>query len=336
MPTGKPRVIAGAIALTLSACGGGGSTPAPAAPTPAPPVVPPTNTWSIAGQVVGTLTRQAVSGASITPGWSLAAVTTDGDGNYSLGDVANPPSTPYPLSISGAGLIAHDVWITWQRGTRSGVTLDVIRNAAPFSMTFYQQLVRGTYDQPGAPWPVLRWMTAPSFYVKTVDQNGRPIEPEVLAKIYDALSRAVPGWSGGKFGAIVETGTASRPPATGWIIVDISRDPNERRTCGFALVGGNPGSITLNDDVCSCGSNKIPGAVTLHEVGHAMGFFHVDDRKSVMYPFAAGDCPPGALSAAEAYHASIAYSRPRGNTDPDHDPSSGAAFTVGAPSARIP
>ena len=52
----------------------------------------------------------------------------------------------------------------------------------------------------------------------------------------------------------------------------------------------------------------------MHEVGHALGFFHVGDRDSLMFPFIAGDCPAGALSAAESYHAGIAYSRPRGNT----------------------
>lgn len=61
----------------------------------------------------------------------------------------------------------------------------------------------------------------------------------------------------------------------------------------------------------------------MHEVGHALGYFHVSDKNSVMYPFAPGNCPPGDLSPSEAYHAAIAYSRPRGNTDPDNDPSSG-------------
>jgi hypothetical protein len=63
----------------------------------------------------------------------------------------------------------------------------------------------------------------------------------------------------------------------------------------------------------------------MHEVGHAMGFFHVSDDRSIMYPFTAGDCPRGELSAAEAFHAAIAYSRPRGNTEPDEDPSPGGA-----------
>jgi hypothetical protein len=117
--------------------------------------------------------------------------------------------------------------------------------------------------------------------------------------------------------------------------VDIKRDPEEDSTCGTAFVGANPNVITLNNDVCSCGSNKIPGAVTLHEVGHAMGFFHVDDRRSVMYPFVPGDCPAGALSAAESHHAAIAYSRPRGNMEPDKDPSSGTGATTISPRLRV-
>jgi hypothetical protein len=65
----------------------------------------------------------------------------------------------------------------------------------------------------------------------------------------------------------------------------------------------------------------------MHEVGHAVGFFHVSDKNSVLYPFAPGNCPPGELSAAEKYHAAIAYTRPRGNRDPDVDPSTARFLT---------
>ena len=47
-----------------------------------------------------------------------------------------------------------------------------------------------------------------------------------------------------------------------------------------------------------------------------------------MYPFLPGNCPAGQLSAAEQYHAAIAYSRPHGNTDPDVDPSNSQTITA--------
>ena len=319
------RIAAAAALVCIISCGGGGSAPQSAQPVaPSVPAEPaqPVNRWSVAGTLVDTVGRQPIAGVNITPGWDLAAVETAADGSYEIGAPANPPTTPYKLSISGSDLLTREVWVTWQQGPRTGVTLDAIRNRPPFSLEFYRQFVRGTYDN-GGPYANFRWMDAPSFYVRTVDQNGRPVEPEVLAVVREGLGRAVREFSGGRFaGATVETGTDSRAQATGWINVDIRRDPNERTTCGFARVGANPGSITFNNDVCSCGSNKIPGALVLHEVGHAMGFFHVPDRNSVMYPYLPGNCPAGVLSPAEKYHAAIAYSRPRGNLDPDIDPSS--------------
>jgi len=317
------------VALLWSiTCGGNSSSGGSSTPTTPTPTVPttPTNTWSVAGRVVDTTGQQPISGAQITPSWDLAAITSGSNGTYALSAVANPSTNPYKVTVSGTGLISHDIWIGWQRGDRSDVTLDAIRNVPPFSMDFYRQMVRGTYDQPGAPWPVLVWTVAPRFYLRTVDQNGRPIEPEVLDVVRDGLLRAVPAFTGGRFTGSVESGTEVRAQADGWIDVDIQRNPNERSTCGRALVGANPGSIILYDDVCSCGSRKIPGAVAMHEVGHVLGFFHVSDNRSVMYPYVPGNCPPGDLSADEKLHAAIAYSRPRGNLDPDSDPSSSKLF----------
>jgi hypothetical protein len=327
MDTDRSRKLAGFLVAACAigtACGGGGGSSRPITPTsPAPSPAPstPAYRWSIAGQVVATGSGQPIPEASIAPSWGLAPVNADAQGSYLLGDFVNPPTDPYRVDISAPGYVTHNMWVQWQRGPRTGVSLDAIADRAPFSMEFYRQLVRGTYDEPGAPWPVLRWTSAPSFYVRTVDQNGRAIEPEVIAVTIDAIRRAVPAWTAGRFAAVVvETGVEVRPPTPGWITVDIRRDPEEETVCGTSDIGQSPGSIILNDDVCACGSVKIPGDVTLHEVGHAMGFFHVSDSRSIMYPFEAGDCPPGELSPAEMYHAAIAYSRPRGNTDPDQDP----------------
>lgn len=279
----------------------------------------------MAGSIVDTAGRQPIAGAQITPSWDLAAVTSTADGAYLLGATPSPPFTPYKLALTNPGFVPREVWVTWERGARTNVTLDIIRDAAPFSMDFYRQLVRGTYDQPDAPWPLLRWRVAPRFYLKTVDQAGKPIEPEVLAVVSDALLRAVPAYTAGTFSAAaLESGVEVRAAADGWINVNIVRDPNQQDTCATAFVGANPGTITLFSDACSCGSRKIPGGIVMHEVGHTLGFFHVSDRNSVMYPFAPGNCPPGELSPSEKYHAAIAYSRPRGNTDPDNDSTTGA------------
>ena len=318
------RVAAATTLVFLAACGGGSSAAkAPTAPSaPTPPAPPPVVGWSVAGVLVDTVGKQPVGGAQLAPSWDLAAVATGADGAFSLGATANPPTTPYRLTVSGSNLVSRELWVGWQPGVRSGITLDVIRDAAPFSMSFYRQLVRGTYDAEGAPWPVLRWTGSPKFYVKTTDQNGRAIETEVLAALGNVLPGAVAAYSSGTLSvAAIETGPDERPEAKGWINISFRRSTSSEQYCGWASVGADPGSITFTDR-CACGSNKVAGSLVYHEVGHALGFFHVSDESSVMYPYDDGRCPPAVLSASEKHHVAIAYSRPRGNEDPDRDPGS--------------
>ena len=310
--------------LFTAACGGGSSSDTSSTPT-----APSNNSsyrWSIAGSVVDTVGHQGIAGATVRPSWNQAAVSTSGDGGYLLGSNGTPPANPSKVTVSADGFVTREQWVSVQ-AQRTDVTLDMIRNSAPFSMDFYRQLARGSYDQEGAPYALLRWSQAPKFYLKTTDQLDRSISTDVIATIRDAVVRAVPLWTGGQYAAIIESGPDVRLSTPGWINILITSDPGERVTCGQSYIGRDPGEINLNiNPVCSCGAVKIPGLVVVHEVGHALGFFHVSDSKSVMYPRAPGNCPLGDLSTDERYHAAIAYQRPRGNLEPDNDPSSGPSL----------
>jgi hypothetical protein len=337
---GHHSVISAVVWLAIVSCGGGGGS-APSAPstptTPATPAPPPTpvNTWSSAGTVTALDSGAPVSGATLTPGWSLAPVTTNDSGGYLLGDVANPPMTPYPVTLTADRMLTHKTWILWQRGPRTSVDIALIHNVAPFSLDFYKQFVRGTYDDDKAPWPLLRWTTAPSFYIRAVDQVGAPIGQSVLDVIVDAINRAVPAYTGGRYTpAAIQLGTDVRPQTLNWINIDIQKKDSSFDTCGDSFIGNNPGQINLYEDTCSCA--RIPGYVVMHEVGHALGYFHVADRASVMHPGDTTTTCAGVLSAAERLHANIAYSRPRGNVDPDDDPDrTSTALKIFSPHIRV-
>jgi hypothetical protein len=130
-------------------------------------------------------------------------------------------------------------------------------------------------------------------------------------------------WSNGSLNvAGVERRPGSRQGQAGWLTVLFSTDP---AYCGRADVGLSGGIITLSlQKACACGVYPTRQAVVRHEFGHAMGYFHTDSPQDVMYRVANQCDTP--LSAREAYHAAVAYTRPVGNQDPDTDPTSAVSL----------
>jgi hypothetical protein len=322
--------------ILVSACGG--SSPASPSPTPQPapqptptpaPTPAPTSTerWAISGQVVATGSRRPIGGARVT---SDVGPTTQADaaGAFRLGSDINPAFTPHAFTVDADGYLSRKAYVRWESGLRSGITFDLIPLAAPFSIDFYRALVRNGYEAPSQLEPLRRWTTNPSFYVRSADQNGKPIEPEVMAVVLDAIPEAVRQFTGGVLRvAQLESGPETRQPAQGWITVNIIRDMS-LPYCGEAFVARDPGEITLVNDRCNCGSVKISGGLVAHEVGHALGFWHVANDRNVMYNTHPSGCPAVNLSADERFHAGLAYQRPPGNRDPDADPASAGAAQV--------
>ena len=108
-----------------------------------------------------------------------------------------------------------------------------------------------------------------------------------------------------------------------------SCDEPEQDFCGRALVGANPGLIEINYERCgSACSNKVTPTALAHEVGHALGFWHVD--QGIMAAVVSKACSNVQFTEAETIHGRLAYLRAVGNTDPDHDPPTFSAVLTGS------
>jgi hypothetical protein len=311
----------------VQACGGSPTQPTPPPPPPPPPVA---STWTLSGQVVGTIGRQPVANATIELG-SLTA-TADDQGRFTMTAPTAPPS-PHLVTVRAIGYRTRETTLRFPRTGEA--IIDLTATAAPFSEDYYNQLARDSYERPDQRSQLWRWSSAPRIYLKTTDETGRTVVPEVVSYVAAALDDGVRLFSGGTFTATVEQGADERPPQVGWINVEIRQNLGlviGENFCGVAQsAGGNPNRIELRLERCGCGSIKVPAALVLHEVGHALGFFHVADRNAVMYPFITGECRQRSITPIEQMHVEVAYSRPRGNMDPDRDPV--GFFLVTAPLA---
>lgn len=193
-------------------------------------------------------------------------------------------------------------------------TVDAAIVADGFELAFYRALVQNAYEAPDRLEPVRLLRNALRLYVRTQDDEGRPIDAVTLDLTERILIDSAWIWSGETFGVVhVERGTATRERAPGWITVKWSRNiPAER--CGRSTVGIDGGFMELNSTgACSCGSSALvyPRLIR-HELGHAFGYYHTDGSSDVMFghsiPSAGCDVAP---SARERLHAKFAHAQAR-------------------------
>lgn len=328
------RNVAACLAvLVLVSCGGGSDSPdsstTPASPTS--PTSPAPQSWVLAGQVTDSVTGAPVPGAAITID-VRPSLTTDSAGRFRLeGTGAMQPTLA--ASIVAGGYLPRETFLTWNSAGRTDIALEVIPERAPFVLSFYRALVRNGLEEPTSLQALRRWSRNPNFYVQTLNpKTGRALEPQELDLLIGTLREAVPQLTGGALTAgLVETGQAARERRKGYINVKIVYEPSEDY-CGQAYVGANPGEIEINYDRCAstCGSLKVTPTAIAHEVGHALGFWHVE--RGIMTAVVSSNCSNVQFSEAERTHARLAYRRPAGNSDPDRDPTTfAAAATAAAP-----
>jgi hypothetical protein len=293
-----------AAVVAILSCGGDGKTVV----TPSQPQ----GLVSIAGSVVSNQRRLPVAGATLTMGTTSA--TTDSRGNFS---VNVPPSDSTLLRLSATGYVPREAYARAD-SSRTAVAVDMIAEEPPFSLPFYREFARnaaeGSSLQPTRPWTV-----APSFYIKTTDDQGQDM-PEASIEILKAIFvNSVPDLTAGRFSvATIETGPDERPARDGWVNVIFQRVLPSPTAVGQATVGGNQGTMWIKSTGQTvCGP---PGPVAAHEILHTMGYWHTATVPWSV-SFTPGNwCDGTGRPSITLYHAAIMYSRPAGNVDPDADP----------------
>jgi hypothetical protein len=278
---------AAVLASVLALAGCGGSSAAPSSPTA------PTSSAAPTSFNVSVTLTDSLTGATVGA-WSQMAT-----------------ALPIRANLSAPGYISRDTYIQ-SRDAR----VDLFPEAS-FDLQLYRQFARNGLESPTSLQPLLVLEQPPAFFIETEGANG--FSRQVAVRLEAVARRTVPSLTGGIFQVTRwEAGPSVPPPQNGWITIERSDLVPPR--CGQALVGARAGRIEIDTDT-SCNVE----AVLAHEIGHALGFWHVERQGALMYRQQRSSNLADAPIEAERNAAAFAYKRRRGNLDVDVDPTPTAA-----------
>jgi hypothetical protein len=306
-----------ALGACLAACGAG-CTKSPVSPSGAAAVV-------LEGQAVNAIDGAAAAGVQVG---SAKPVTTDAAGFFNAALGSDAPGA-YPTVVSGSSIVERRTMLAWPPSSQTRLSLI----PSSFDLHAFDEMFRTANGR------LQRWTAQPSLvvlgsvmsyrgdadeYSATSEQMTDAEVEQMVTDLTDALGFL----TGGTF--------------TSFASVEIERPAQGERAlasrAGTIVVGRYSGITTFastigygrwaeRDD-----GSVYGGAIFLdrsfdrddnrrrllrfHELGHALGYLHVESRVSIMNPAIGPE--PTAFDRAAAV---IAFGRPPGNVSPDTDPS---------------
>jgi len=291
------------------------SKTAPTAPSVAAPevvsatVAQPTS-WKVSGHVLASHNRLPVSGASLVLD-GAAAETSAGDGSFTLDTRASSS----PLNITADGYQYRE---TFLRGgeVRHDVDIDLIPSGGSFPFWLFRQMGRNGWEQPNSLQPLQHWTTNPNIHLENRWRDtGAAIPDDVIQYFVAEIQRVIPELSDGRLAAgRVEVSSEAWDFVPDYISIHFDHSGN------WGYVGVNPGQVQFGT------AAKCTSIMIIHELGHAMGYWHSSAQPSVMGGHVLASCNLEHLTPDEQLVARVLYSRPPGNVEPDRDPPTNFAY----------
>jgi hypothetical protein len=294
-------------------------------PTAPPPPPPPGPAAGISGLVVDGLSDRGLPGALVRIE-GVGETTTGDDGRFTL--EASDPEEPRPVRITSSSTVERD---TRLRVPGPSATVSLIPSS--FDLAGFDQMFRGAGQ-------LTRWVTAPRLVIErralrftdltsfSYEATDALLTDEEVATLIADLEWALAQLTAGTFTSFAgvdvqasEEGASvsvSRPGAI--IIARYEELTTATNFWGYARwnwngLGELQQAIVKLDRAFELSGSPFRRSLRAHELGHALGYWHVTGRDSVMQSHARTE-----PTVFDRDGARIAFQRPTRNRTPDADP----------------
>ena len=311
----RRTLIALGIVLSLTGCGGG----SPTEPSAAGGV-----SSLLQGQTVNVVDGAAMPNLSVRVG-NRYPVTSDNSGHFEvdMGDLAK-----YRVIIDGGSVVERET-----RMAANGARTRVSMIPSTFDLRAFDEMFRTSNAQ------LQRWTSRPGLVIlatvmdyrnssdQTYNSTGEQLTDDEVAQLTAHLTEGLALLTGNAYTtfASVEierpsSGTRVNTLRAGQIVVGrYTGITSLAKTIGYGMWSEQPdGSIVGGAMYLDRGFDRDDTRrrlLRIHELGHALGYQHVESRTSIMNP-SVGPEP----TEFDRQGAMVAFARPAGNKSPDVDP----------------